>query len=181
MLVVGVDGVPVQSTPAETISIAVGQRYDVVVVGKRRPKRNYAFVAYQPDKHEEVVGELRYRDDFETPGPWIWSEPPIDDMYFRPLDTEIRLLIPNREIMLPLYMTKQRRVFVDGYPYVAPLVPTLFTALSTGKMAATTSVYGHGVNPIIVNFGDVVQLEITNHDPLPRPVSKEDQENVVDG
>jgi iron transport multicopper oxidase len=172
MVIVAIDGVPTRPTPAHTITVACGQRYDVILFGKKRPRRNYAFVSYQPDKHEEVVGELRYSDKFDAPGPWIWSEPPIDDMYIKPLDGQMKLLTVDREILLPIYMASQRRIFIDSYPYIPPYVPSLFTALSTGRLANTKSVYGHGVNPIIVKYGDVVQIEITNYDPLPRPVTR---------
>ena len=170
MLIVAIDGVPIKPMPAETISIAVGQRYDVIIHSRRRPIRNRVFLAYQPDKHEEVTGELHYGDNFEPPRPWIWTEPPMDDIHLKPLDTKVRLMKADREFEMPIYMTRHRRLFINGYPYIPPLIPTLFTALSMGKLATTVSVYGHGVNPIILNYGEVIRLEIVNHDPLPRPV-----------
>jgi iron transport multicopper oxidase len=172
MLIVAIDGVPIRPTPAETISIAVGQRYDVIIQGRRNPSQNHVFIAYQPDKHEEVTGLLVYDEIFEPPDPWIWTEPPLDDMYLQPLDTTLKLSKPDREFEMPLYMTRQRRVFMNGYPYVQPFVPTLFSALSTGKMATSESVYGHGVNPIILRQNEIIRIEVTNHDPLPRPVSR---------
>jgi iron transport multicopper oxidase len=172
MLVVAIDGVPIKPVSAETISIAVGQRYDVIIHSRRVATRNYVFIAYQPDKHEEVVGELHYGNEFEPPGPWIWTEPPVDDIYLEPLVAPPTVAKPDREFEMPLYMTSQRRLFINGYPYIPPFVPTLFTALSTGKLATTESVYGHGVNPIILKFGEIVRVEIVNHDPLPRPVGR---------
>jgi iron transport multicopper oxidase len=170
MLIVRIDGVPTRPTSADTISVSCGQRYDVILFGKQKPKRNYAFVSYQPDKHEEVVGELRYSDQFDRPVPWVWTEPPIDDMSIKPLNRQPALLSVDRKIVLPVYMTRQRRIFIGSYSYVTPHVPTLFTALSTGKLASNPAVYGHGVNPVVVEYGDVVQIEVSNSDPIPRPV-----------
>ncbi len=49
-------------------------------------------------------------------------------------------------------------------PYIGQKVPTLFTALSTGKAATNPIVYGETVNPHVLDKGDIVQITVNNLD-----------------
>lgn len=51
----------------------------------------------------------------------------------------------------------------DGGPYVPPKVPTLYTAATTGEANDQREVYGH-IHPLIVEYGDIVDIVINNHD-----------------
>ena len=48
--------------------------------------------------------------------------------------------------------------------YVAPKVPTLYTALSTGGNATNPVVYGENTNSFVLQKGDVVQIILNNQD-----------------
>lgn len=49
-------------------------------------------------------------------------------------------------------------------PYIAPKVPTLYTALTTGDDAWNPEVYGASVNPYIYESGKVVEIIVNNND-----------------
>jgi len=48
--------------------------------------------------------------------------------------------------------------------YVAPKVPTLYSALSTGPAATNASVYGDNTNAFVLNKMDVVEIVLNNND-----------------
>jgi iron transport multicopper oxidase len=54
--------------------------------------------------------------------------------------------------------------------YITPKVPTLYTALTTGKDALNPIVYGSGVNPYVVQSGEVVQITVENNDNSEHPM-----------
>ena len=54
--------------------------------------------------------------------------------------------------------------FLNGVTYVAPKVPTLYTALSTGGNATNPVVYGENTNSFVLQKGDVVQIILNNQD-----------------
>ena len=56
------------------------------------------------------------------------------------------------------------RAALGPTPYIAPKVPTLFTALTTGHDALNPKVYGDGVNPFVLESGQIVQIVVNNLD-----------------
>ncbi|KAF9962943.1 ferroxidase fet3 [Mortierella alpina] len=56
------------------------------------------------------------------------------------------------------------RALFNEVPYVAPKVPSLFTALSMGSLANMSEVYGKHSNPMVVPFGAWVEIVIDNDD-----------------
>ena len=53
--------------------------------------------------------------------------------------------------------------------YVAPKVPTLFSALSTGANATNPAVYGVNSNPFVLKKNDVVEIVLNSIDPGKHP------------
>jgi iron transport multicopper oxidase len=57
------------------------------------------------------------------------------------------------------------RLMLNGNAYVNPLVPTLYTALSAPAQSLNNPIiYGTGVNPYIISYGAIVEIDVTNHD-----------------
>jgi iron transport multicopper oxidase len=49
-------------------------------------------------------------------------------------------------------------------------VPTLYTALSAGKKINNDpKIYGEHINPFVVNYGDIVEVVLNNHDNVGHP------------
>jgi iron transport multicopper oxidase len=53
---------------------------------------------------------------------------------------------------------------MGNHSYIGQKVPTLYTALTTGKDAWNPAVYGEYVNPFIFKSGEIVQVIINNGD-----------------
>jgi iron transport multicopper oxidase len=78
---------------------------------------------------------------------------------------------PDQQIWLSLdfdnvevdNQTVQRGV-LGPYSYIAPIVPTLYTALTTGSDAMNPAVYGSHVNPYVIEEGQIVDIIVNNLD-----------------
>lgn len=66
----------------------------------------------------------------------------------------------------PLAMTQANKnsAFFNDVTYVAPKVPTLYTALTTGAMSTNAQVYGDNTNAFVLKTGDVVEIVVNNMD-----------------
>src|SRR5690606_26678788 len=59
--------------------------------------------------------------------------------------------------------------FFNSITYLAPKVPTLFTALTTGKEATNPEIYGAHTNAMILEQGEIVEIVLNNADPGKHP------------
>ena len=95
----------------------------------------------------------------------------FDDTQLKPL---LPVLVPAPTHIIPLEILLEtmdngiNRGIINNVTWNPPLTPTLFTALSMGTNATRGSVYGPGT--VLVNYGDVVQLEINNLDDNSHPL-----------
>jgi iron transport multicopper oxidase len=198
MSVVAVDGIPVEPKNADTIVICTGQRYDVVVTGKTNPLTSVNYIAKMttdmltqpppPDTKLTAIGKLIYRrpdgrnitinpalTSLLTP---LWNPPAgiLDDTTLVPADHEPLFRNPNNKIFFQTNQTYYQdigtRISVGPQPWISPKVPSLYTALSTGKQAFNASNYGPGVVPEIIRTGDTVQIYMENPQPWPHPMHK---------
>ncbi|KAF1953672.1 laccase-2 precursor [Byssothecium circinans] len=192
--VVAVDGVPVQPKKASTISICAGQRYDVVVVGQLLPLTSVQYVAKMatdmlttrppPDQNITVIGGVSYiRNGVRIPinpaftrllGANWTATGVLDDATLKPLDNQPLLRDVTKRIN---WRTNQSyyegigtRISLGAQPYIKQKVPSLLTALSTGKNALDPLTYGVGVVPEITRFNDIVEIYMENPQPWPHPM-----------
>ncbi len=62
------------------------------------------------------------------------------------------------------------RAMLHGVAYVNPTVPTLYTALTApAQYLNNPSIYGTGVNPYIIPYGAIVEIQVDNHDDRAHP------------
>jgi FtsP/CotA-like multicopper oxidase with cupredoxin domain len=103
MTIVAIDGAATVPSLAESITIACGQRYDVIIEGKGNPTRNYAIRSYQPDSNLQANGQLRYNAEWGQP-PIMnsTSATPIDDITIKPEDGKKLLQPVDRTVTLPV-------------------------------------------------------------------------------
>src|SRR4051794_447128 len=59
--------------------------------------------------------------------------------------------------------------FFNNITYVAPKVPTLFTALTSGDAASDSVVYGEYTHPFVLEKDQVVEIIVNNIDPGKHP------------
>jgi iron transport multicopper oxidase len=109
MTIVAVDGQPVKPTTVGAISIASGQRYDVVITGMSKPIRNYAITSVMEGTTLQAKGILKYCNCLSNPFPLNGvTETPIDDTMlenalgielFDPVTRSINLPVSYRRVM----------------------------------------------------------------------------------
>lgn len=165
MVVIEVDGVDMVPYPTEGITIAIGQRYSVLVTMLGDPRRNYPIVAatdpeassYSPN----VTAWLIY--NLAAPKPPAKTIPKFydfDDMALEPYIWK-PVAPSNRNVTITVsFDSNIGRATMNGVSYEAPEVPTLFTAMSA-RNPFDPSIYGQ-TNSFVLDYGDMIWLIIEN-------------------
>jgi iron transport multicopper oxidase len=98
---------------------------------------------------------------------------PLDDFLLKPVDGLALLPCPDMSITLNLTMDTLsddiNYAFFNNITYSRPLVPTLYTALTTGSLATNPTVYGVNTNPFVLPHNKVIEIIVNNHDPGKHP------------
>ncbi|EYE98109.1 multicopper oxidase abr1 [Aspergillus ruber CBS 135680] len=185
MTVVEVDGIYTVPYPVhdKKLRVTTGQRMSVLIRTKPDISRNYAIwdttdinmmffyenrdipAGFNPN----ATAWLVYDDAKELPpAPSVHNLDPnqdfVDDVEFVPLGKEPLLEPVDKQIILHTgsrNINGVSRFTVNGQTYRAPEVPTLYTAL-TADDPTDEAIYGQ-VNPMVVNYGEVVEIVINNH------------------
>lgn len=98
----------------------------------------------------------------------------LDDMTLKPLDDTPLLKPVGQHINL-----RKNQTYYDGigtrigsgnHPWIAPKIPTLYTALSTGEHAHDPATYGPGVDPWVLKHNEVCQIYMENPEEWPHPM-----------
>ncbi|KAH7317365.1 Cupredoxin [Rhexocercosporidium sp. MPI-PUGE-AT-0058] len=86
---------------------------------------------------------------------------PVDEMLLEPKD-QMKLLsrVGHRIVMEMDFITVAG---VNRGVSLNPSVPTLYTALSTGKQASNPVVYGVNPNSYVLGYGEVIEVVLINH------------------
>ncbi|KAJ1670694.1 ferroxidase fet3, partial [Coemansia sp. RSA 25] len=97
----------------------------------------------------------------------------FSDINIIPLTDEFAL-VPDRRIRLELgtglFSNGQQRSHINNITYVKPMVPALYTALTTGGLATNLQVYGPQTNAIVLRSMEVVELVVWNDSILSHPM-----------
>ncbi|KAJ2246025.1 ferroxidase fet3 [Coemansia sp. RSA 2526] len=180
MQVIEADGIYSQPSTVDGLDMCPGQRYSVIITAKESLEFNYALnVTFYSDYIPQISGltpryhhvPIVYRKDAPTKTfPLIedhevkWAdeyamESRDKHMLLEPVDQHIVLNIKTliNKVGIPNY------AFGD-YAYNNVPVPPLFTALTTGDMALSPSVYAPQLNAIILKYNHIVELELRNPD-----------------
>ena len=122
-----------------------------------------------------VTGWLLYNgNDQDLPPATILDEfDPFDDFTLVPHDKEP--LLPDADYTIPMTMLMDdldngaNYAFINDVTYVAPKIPTIYTALSSGSLVNDTTIYGPNTNAFILQKDQVVDIILNNHDPGRHP------------
>ncbi|KAF2010008.1 multicopper oxidase [Aaosphaeria arxii CBS 175.79] len=183
MRIVEVDGIYTEPTEASMIYMTAAQRYSVLITTKNSTAGNFAFVGSMdqdlfdvvPDGlNPNVTGWLVYDSTKEKPAAKEISEfAPFDDFTLVPQDSEPLLQHVDRSITLDMKMDNlidgANYAFFNDKTYVAPKVPTLYTALSTGANASNPEIYGSYTNQFVLSENEVIEIILNNNDPGKHP------------
>lgn len=186
MTVVEVDGIFTDPYPAldKRLRITTGQRMSVLIQTKNDTSRNYAMwntmdmnmMFFYENRtipegfNPNVTAWLVYNESAPLPPPPIVydldaNKDFVDDVLFVPADHEKILEPVDRQIIINTTskaINGVARWTVNNETYIPPTVPSLYTALSIDEeYISDPTVYGQ-VNPLIVEYGEVVEIIINN-------------------
>jgi iron transport multicopper oxidase len=168
MSVIEVDGVDVVPYGVEGITIAIGQRYSILVSMLANPTRNYPIVAAMdttdegifPGGNPNATAWLQY--DIAAPRPPAQNIPqfyPFDDTALNPY--VFKPVVPADRNITIVVAFANGEATMNGVSYVAPQVPTLFTAMNASD-PLDPSIYGNTTNSFVLNYGDMIYLIVQN-------------------
>lgn len=178
MTVVQVDGIYVKPNTTDMLYVTVGQRYDVLVKTKKDASQNFAIMQKFDDTMLDVLpGDLQlnctsflmYNQSAPKPEEhMVDSLDFLDDFYLEPLNGKKLLPDPDHQITLDVKMDNLRNgvnyAFFNNITYVAPKVPALITALTTGEDALNSQVYGSNTNTFVLEKDEIVEIIVNNLD-----------------
>ena len=188
--VIEVDGVEIEpyklteDDQMNFITISVAQRYSLLVKAQDSNDKQYALSVIQSqDMYDTVPPELivnntitiGYGGNTQLADPvWFDEYPTLDDTKFVPLEakhsapatTKFRL-----DVYFDTYNDGNNRASFNNVTYVAPTVPSIFTALTMGddalidnKYGFHENVYGAMTNPFTYKHMEEVEIEVFNWD-----------------
>jgi iron transport multicopper oxidase len=120
-----------------------------------------------PSANPNTTAWLVYNSSVSNP------EPAILSAFFSFDDTELVPLDPVPVTTYDAIVTAEVNfttinginfAIVNNNTYVAPNVPAIFTALTTGEDATNPAIYGNTTNSFVLNHLDMIWLVINNDD-----------------
>ncbi|KAH9979432.1 ferroxidase [Lactifluus volemus] len=173
--IIEVDGTDVDEHPIDILSVAVAQRYSVLVTARNDTGRNWAIHAnmdtamfdHVPDTLQpNVTSSITY--DSSAPlidlG-FVDAYPDFDDTVLVPVVVE-PMLPTDRTVELEVsFKTVEdgtNRAMFNNVSYQIPLVPTVLSVLTLGSNATVPTAYGTG--GIVLDHLSAVQIIVKNGD-----------------
>ncbi|KAI1827062.1 multicopper oxidase [Xylaria intraflava] len=183
LTIVEADGVYTEPYTVDLLYLSVAQRYGVLFTTNESVDENFlikgavdiSMFDEVPDGYDpNFYGYLVY--DSTKPLP-AQTPLPTTPAHFDDLDLVTSTAYQadqvaaydhaDRQIILNLNFTTingQTRATLNDTTNIAQLVPTLYTALSTGEDAMDPTVYGVNAIPFVIEYGQIVEIVINNFD-----------------
>jgi iron transport multicopper oxidase len=180
--IVEIDGVYTEPTEADTLYIAVAQRYSILVTTKNSTDRNYAIVTVADADLLDVISPTLQLNNtnwlqYDAAAPHAQAVMtvdassdlrPFDDITLVPADHMPLLPDPDFEISVTVSMNNLDNgfgyAFLNDISFTQPKVPTIYTVMSSGNLSTEAAVYGEFTHPMVLGHNDVVQLVLNNAD-----------------
>lgn len=179
MSVIEADGVEMVPYPIDTLTVAVAQRYSILVTAKNETSKNYAMSLMQsPDMYDVVPDSLVLNNTVQivyaggnepaaTQYDTFTDLTVLNDTEFTPVlvrpqvepDVDLRL-----DVFFDTYDDGTNRASFNNITYREPTTPSIFTALSMGNGSMIDQVYGAQTNAMAYPHMAQVQLTIYNWD-----------------
>ncbi|KIM79223.1 Ferroxidase [Piloderma croceum F 1598] len=176
MTIIEADGTDVQESPIDVLSVAVAQRYSVLVTARNDTSYNWAihanmmtsmFDVVPPKLNPNITSSVTY-----NPSAPLAKLPPhkvdyhdVDDAALIPLQVSPlpkATKTVDLEVLFSLMTDGTNRAMFNNITFNFPLVPTVFSALSLESNATVQRAYTP--NSFVLNHFDVVDLIIKNGD-----------------
>lgn len=180
MVIVEVDGVYVKPNTTDLIYVATGQRISVLVNAKEKdPGRNFALTQIMDESMLDVVPpdlQLQWTHQVAYNREYSWPESidlgdlenAAEEFYLQPLDN--RELYDDYDVQITFDVRMKnlgdgvKYAFFNNISYVDPKVPTLTTALTSGKLANDPRIYGDNINAYVFEKDEIVEIVLNNYD-----------------
>ena len=177
MYIVETDGVEMEPYLIDQLTVAVAQRYSIIVTAKNDTTTNYAMSIMQsPDMYDNVPDTLVLNNTLQiiyatnnTPATSPDYDPvdPLDETKFVPVlvrssapaDISYRL-----DVFFDTYDDGTNRASFNNITFQEPVTPTMFTALTMGNDSFRSDVYGAQTNAFAYPHGAMIELVVYNWD-----------------
>ncbi|KAJ2479097.1 ferroxidase fet3 [Coemansia sp. RSA 2131] len=182
MQVIEADGISSHPSAVDGLDLCPGQRYSVIITAHESLDYNYALnVTFYNDFIVEIPGAttlyhhvpIVYHDNAPIKTFPVIEDKDVkwaDELAMEPRDEQVLLEPVDQHIVRSVKaLTKDLGIpiYAFGNHSYAPVpVPPLFTALTTGDMALSPSVYAPQLNAIILQHNQIVELELCNPDSI---------------
>lgn len=180
MTIVEVDGVYVKPNATELVYVSTGQRISVLVKAKENdPGRNFALMQIMDDSMLDVIPpdlKLQWTHQISYGNKYDWPktievgdlDKAAEEFYLQPLDN--RELYDDYDVQITFDVRMKtlgdgvKYAFFNNVSYVDPKVPTLTTALTSGKFGKDPRIYGDNINSYVFEKGEIIEIVLNNYD-----------------
>ncbi|KAJ2368016.1 ferroxidase fet3 [Coemansia sp. RSA 2607] len=176
MRVIEVDGVATEEQEVGNVRLSAAQRTSVLVTALNSTDNNYIFHAdMDTDMFDAIPDDLNFNStgliQYAADAPVKvfdevdWS--PFNDIDLVPYVKEPALgydVTYSLDVYFNQFTDALNHGTFNNISYVAPKVPTMFTALSMGEDALNVTLYGQQSNARVLKHMDDVQLVVSNFD-----------------
>ncbi|KAL3240129.1 ferroxidase FET5 [Nakaseomyces bracarensis] len=185
MTIVEVDGVYTKPNKTELIYIAAGQRMSVLVEAKvKSPQKNFAFMQIldetmldmvDPELQLNVTNQVIYDNSKPLAAEIYYNDLDLatNEFYLQPFEDISLFEKYDKQIILDVRMKNLgdgvKYAFFNNITYVSPKVPSLTTALTSGKLAIDPRIYGDNINVFVLEPNEIVEIVLNNYDPGKHP------------
>lgn len=192
LTIVEIDGIYVEPKEVDELYLTVAQRYAVLVTMKSSTDTNYAISATLDTAmfdhipawaNPDVFGYLVYNSEKPLPKPTpLRTYDVIDDTTLEPKDGMGALAKVDHQIVISMDFDSDdginrsargflaisnlttSRATLNNVTFIAPTVPTLFTAMSAPSKDVTNPLIYGQVNPFVLKSNEVVEIVLINND-----------------
>ncbi|CUM63459.1 uncharacterized protein PRCAT00001034001 [Priceomyces carsonii] len=176
--VVEVDGIYVKPNKTSMIYITVAQRYGVLIKTKSDTSKNYAFMNKIDDTMLDVIPDdlilnstnyIVYDESNDKPDEYtVDALDYLDDFFLEPVEKVELYDDADQTITVDVIMDNLDNginyAFFNNITYTAPKVPVLLTALSAGKEATNSLVYGTNTHSFVLQGDETIDIVVNNQD-----------------
>ncbi|KAI0634793.1 Fet3 protein [Trametes polyzona] len=175
MRIIEADGVDVEESPIDLISVTVAQRYSVLVTARNDTNANWAihanmdvdmFDTVPPALNPNVTSSITYDASKSlTDLGFVDEYHDVDDLALVPVQA-VPLPPADRTIELEVLFDTMddgtNHAMFNMVTYNSPLVPTIMSEMSLGENATVATAYG--TNGFVLNHLEVVDIVLKNGD-----------------
>lgn len=185
MSIIEVDGVDTEALPVDLVSIAVAQRYSILVTARNDTSQNWPIHAnLDPDMYDQVPDSLQLNitstlsyaasNELGSDRPTLDEYSYFDDLAlvpFEPMPMVEADFTHDLNFEFNTYRDGKNYAAFNDKSYVSPQTPSLLTAQSMAlNDTSDTTVYGPYTGAVILKHMDMIEIVINNLDAGSHPI-----------